>query len=317
MLDNLLKSVETSNTVDIFGIKIDLNFINDIISKVVIIIAIAIVAFFIVKIGNKLINKVIKKQIERNGMFTLTEGKANTIGTLLKSILKYLVYFFAIILIIGFIIGGPVPLAFASVGGVALGLGAQSFVKDLINGVFILFENQYNVGDYITIDKYTGIVESIEIRSTTLREFSGSYHIIPNGMVNVVTNHSKGNMQIKVEVQIAYNESIDRAIEVIDIACDKFYEVNAAATSKPKVVGVTSLAASGMTIRVLGDAMAMSQWKAEAELRQLIKEHLDEAGIEIPYNKLVLVNENKEATVENKEINNLLNNQEEVIGDDR
>ncbi|MGL5820389.1 MAG: mechanosensitive ion channel family protein [Sarcina sp.] len=317
MLDNLLKSIETTNKVDIFGIKIDLNFINEIISKIIIIVIVAILAFFIVKIGNKLIDKIIKKQIERNGMFTLTEGKANTIGTLLKSILKYSVYFLAIILIIGFIIGGTVPIAFASVGGVAFGLGAQSFVKDLINGVFILFENQYNVGDYITVDKYTGIVESIEIRSTTLREFSGSYHIIPNGLINVVTNHSKGDMQIKVEVQIAYNESIDKAIEVIEKACDKFYEVNAAATSKPKVVGVTSLGTSGMTIRVIGDAMAMSQWKAEAELRQIIKEYLDDAGIEIPYNKLVLVNDTEKIKVDNKDINNLLNNQEEAIVDDR
>ncbi|MGL5575846.1 MAG: mechanosensitive ion channel family protein, partial [Sarcina sp.] len=159
---------------------------------------------------------------------------------------------------------------------------------------FILFENQYNVGDYITIGKFTGIVQSIEIRSTTLREFSGSYHIIPNGMIDVVTNHSMGNMQIKVEVEIAYNESIDKAKAIIDKVCEEFEGYSEDITKRPVVVGVTSLGSSGMTIKVLGEVKAMNQWSLEAKLRELIKEALDEAGIEIPYNKLQILIENRE-----------------------
>ncbi|WP_066870289.1 mechanosensitive ion channel family protein [Clostridium mediterraneense] len=272
-----------------FGLQFHTDVINKFIIKFVMIVIILILVLLIIKFGNKLIDKIVEKQSEINSKFSINEKRANTLGTLLKSILKYSAYFFGILMMIGIIIGGQVPLAFASVGGVAIGLGAQSFVKDLINGIFILFEEQYSVGDYVTIDKYTGIVESIEIRTTTLREFSGAYHIIPNGLISVVSNHSKGNMQINVYVSIAYEESIDNAINVIKVACEKFANEHEDVTKAPIVRGVTDLGASGMTIRVLGEAKPMTQWNVEAELRKVIKEALDEAGIEIPYNKLQVI----------------------------
>lgn len=262
--------------------------------KIIGIVVIIILMLLAIKIGNKIIDKIVQNQTNKNNKFSIDDKKAITIGILLRSILKYSVYAMGIVAMIGVIVGKTVPLAFASVGGVAIGFGAQSFVKDIINGIFILFENQYAVGDYITIDKYSGIVESIELRTTTLREFSGAYHIIPNGLISVVSNHSKGNMQIKVEVSIAYEESIDNAISIIKNACEKFstYEN---VTKTPSVVGVTSLGASGMTIKVLGEARSMSQWTVEAELRQLIKEELDKAGIEIPYNKVQILNKEEES----------------------
>lgn len=275
---------------------IGLDDVNKILFKVIGVIIIIAIMFLTIKLGNKVIEKIVKNQTNKNNKFSIDDKKAITLGTLLRSILKYFVYVVGILAMIGIIIGGTVPVAFASIGGVALGLGAQSFVKDIINGVFILFENQYVVGDYITIDKYTGVVESIEIRTTTLREFSGAYHIIPNGLINVVSNHSKGNMQIKVEVSIAYEESIDNAIAIIKNACEKFSK-HEDVTKTPSVVGVTALGSSGMTIKVLGEAKAMSQWNVEADLRKLIKEELDNAGIEIPYNKVQILNKEEESCV--------------------
>ncbi|MGL4760087.1 MAG: mechanosensitive ion channel family protein [Sarcina sp.] len=294
LLTDIFHYDKIEGVVELFGIKLNADFINDLIFKIIMIFIILVAMIFIIKIGNKLINKIIEKQIDKNNKFSVGEKKAYTLGTLLKSILKYFTYIVGLIAMAGVIVGGTISLAFASVGGVALGLGAQSFVKDIINGVFILFENQYNVGDYITIDKYTGIVESIEIRSTTIREFSGSYHIIPNGIINVVTNHSMGNMQIKVEVGIAYGESIDRAKEVIERACENFEEYSEDVTKRPVVVGVTALGSSGMTIKVLGEVKAMNQWALEAKLRERIKEALDDANIEIPYNKLQILSESRE-----------------------
>lgn len=269
--------------------------INSFLLKLLAIIVVIVLMYIIIRIGNKIINKIVETQTNKNNKFSIDDKKAVTIGTLLKSVLKYSVYAIGIIIMIGILTESPVPLAFASVGGVAIGLGAQSFVKDLINGFFILFENQYNVGDYVTIDKYTGIVESIEIRTTTLREFSGAYHIIPNGLINVVSNHSKGNMQIKVEVSIAYEESIDKAIEVIKAVCERFTLEHPEVTKTPNVVGVTALGASGMTIKVLGEVTAMSQWSLEAQLRKEIKEALDLDNIEIPYNKVQILNKEVES----------------------
>lgn len=293
-MSDVLDYDKVHGVIEIFGVPLDSKFINDLIFKIAMIVVILLAMFFLIKLGNKLIDKIILKQADKNNKFSVGEKKAYTLGTLLKSILKYFTYIVGLISIAGVIVGGTISLAFASVGGVALGLGAQSFVKDIINGVFILFENQYNVGDYVTIGNFTGIVQSIEIRSTTLREFSGSYHIIPNGLINVVTNHSLGNMQIKVEVAIAYNESIDKAKAIIDKVCEEFEKYSDEVTKRPVVVGVTALGSSGMTIKVLGEVKAMNQWSLEAKLRELIKEALDEASIEIPYNKLQILSENKE-----------------------
>lgn len=292
LLANIMSYDKETGVINLFGAQFD---IAEILIKSVTILCVIVAIALVLKIGNKIIDKIVEKQIEKNKLFSIDERKLNTLGTLLKSILRYATYIIGIISIAGIIVGGSLPIAFASIGGVAIGLGAQSLVKDIINGVFILFENQYNVGDYITIDKYTGIVESIEIRSTTLREFSGSYHIIPNGLVNVVTNHSRGNMQIRVEVSIAYEQSIDKAIAIIQGACERFKEENEDATCVPNVVGVTALAASGVTIRVQGEVKAMNQWKLEAKLRQMIKEALDENGVEIPYNKVQIMNMEKES----------------------
>lgn len=290
LLTNTLNQIwnynEATGELKILGLNVDLGEFA--IRAIMVFITIFIV-LFVLKLGNKIIDKLVARQVYKNNLFSIDDRKASTIGTLLKSMLRYTVYIIGIISVAGIVIGGPLPLAFASIGGVALGLGSQSFVKDVINGVFILFENQYNVGDYVTIDKYTGIVDSIEIRSTTLKEFSGSYHIIPNGLIDVVTNHSKGNMQIKVEVEIAYEESIDNAIKVIESACLDFSHIDDV-VRVPNVVGVTSLGSSGVTIKVLGDVKAMSQWKLEARLRQMIKEALDRNNIEIPYNKLSIIN---------------------------
>lgn len=288
-LSKLFNFDEGKGVFTFLGLQFHTEIINKFLIKFAMIIIILVIVLLIIKFGNKLIDEIVKKQSEINSKFALNEKRINTIGTLLKSILKYSAYFIGVLLVIAVIIGGPVPLAFASVGGVAIGLGAQSFVKDLINGVFILFEEQYSVGDYVTIDKYTGTVESIEIRTTTLREFSGVYHIIPNGTITVVSNHSKGNMLINVLVEIAYEENIDKAMAVIEETCEKFAAANEDVTKVPIVRGITELGDSGVTIKVFGEAKPMTQWRVEAELRKTIKEALDEAGIEIPYNKLQVI----------------------------
>lgn len=202
-------------------------------------------------------------------------------------------YFFGITVILTLIFGSKlfsaVSLTFASIGGVALGFGSQNLVKDVVNGFFILFEDQYSVGDYITIGKSSGIVESIELRVTKIRSFKGDLHIIPNGNISEVTNHSRGPISINVNVSIAYEENIDDATKVINIACDEFSKDNEDIVEKPKVVGITELGSSGVNIRVSGKVKPMKQWANENQLRKYVKEALDKAEIEIPYNKLQFI----------------------------
>ena len=183
-----------------------------------------------------------------------------------------------------------IPVAVASAGGFAIGFGAQSLVKDLINGFFILFEDQYGVGDHITIGEYTGIVESIGIRTTIIRDFTGDLHLLPNGSVLEVTNHSRGDIRFIVDVEIAYEENINETIELIKRVSTEFESKHAdKLRGEINVLGVLSLNASGVTIRTIGRAVPLSQWEMERELRKDIKVALDEAGIEIPYPKTTIV----------------------------
>lgn len=272
---------------------IDLRSLDDFIYKMLWIVVIGIVMYIAIKVGNKIIDKMVKKQVESDLRFTMDTKKANTLGELLKSVLRYTVYFFGIAAILAHIFSG-ISLTFASIGGVAVGFGAQSLVKDLINGISILFEGQYEVGDHITLGPHSGVVESLGIRTTVLKDFSGDIHIIPNGIITTVTNHSRSDMRFLVDIEIAYEESIDNTIKLINQVCDKYTKTNDDITEPPAVLGVISLNPSGVTIRVAGKAKPMTQAVAERELRKEIKLELDKNGIEIPYPKTKIINDKGE-----------------------
>lgn len=283
-LDSISKSI-----FDFFSKRINLEAI---VEKIISIIFISIIMYFSIKVGNNLIKKFVDRQVASKASFSLQPQKALTIGEVLKSVLKYTVYIIGIGSMLYDILA-KIPVALVSAGGFAIGLGAQSLVKDIINGFFILFEDQYGVGDHVTIGQYSGIVESIGIRTTILRDFTGDLHLVPNGSVLEVTNHSRGDIRFIVDVEIAYEENVDSAIEVIKKTNELFEEKHKSKLrGEIEVLGVLSLNASGITIRIIGRAKPLSQWEMERELRKDIKLALDREGIEIPYPKTQIINKN-------------------------
>ena len=283
-LDSISKSI-----FDFFSKRINLEAI---VEKIISIIFISIIMYFSIKVGNNLIKKFVDRQVASKASFSLQPQKALTIGEVLKSVLKYTVYIIGIGSMLYDILA-KIPVALVSAGGFAIGLGAQSLVKDIINGFFILFEDQYGVGDHVTIGQYSGIVESIGIRTTILRDFTGDLHLVPNGSVLEVTNHSRGDIRFIVDVEIAYEENVDSAIEVIKKTNELFEEKHKSKLrGEIQVLGVLSLNASGITIRIIGRAEPLSQWEMERELRKDIKLALDREGIEIPYPKTQIINKN-------------------------
>ncbi|VYU66183.1 mechanosensitive ion channel [Clostridium tertium] len=267
------------------------NVVEIVLRKGISLILLIIAMFLIIKIVDKVIDKFVENQINSKISFSMDTQKALTIGAILKSSLKYIVYFSGAAIIIGSTF--KVSAAVLSAVGFVVGIGAQSLVKDIINGFFIIFEDQYGVGDYVTIGAFSGIVENIGIRSTVLKDFSGDIHNIPNGSVLEVTNHSRSDMRFIVDVEIAYEEDIDNTINIISDTCRRFQKKNEDDIRENiEVLGVMSLNASGVTIRVVGKSKPLSQWKMERDLRKEIKKSLDEAGIEIPYPKTQLVNNN-------------------------
>ena len=262
-----------------------------VISKGLSLILLITAMYLIIKIGEKAINKFVENQINSKLGFSMNTQKAMTVGAILKSSLKYAVYFSGATIIIGSTF--KVSAGVLSAIGFVVGIGAQSLVKDLINGFFIIFEDQYGVGDYVTIGNFEGIVENIGIRSTVLRDFSGDLHTIPNGSIAQVSNHSRGDMRFIVDVEIAYEEDLDNAINIIQKTCEKFKNKNEEdITQDIDVLGVTALNASGVTIRVAGKSKPLTQGKMERDLRKDIKVALDREGIEIPYPKTQLIKNN-------------------------
>lgn len=275
-------------------ISIGLDEVESVVNKGVKIIFLIIVMYFSIKIGEHLIKKFVEKQAESNAMLSLDSQRAKTLGEVLKSILKYSVYFVGIAIIVSILFGG-ISFTFASIGGIAVGLGAQSLIKDLINGFFILFENQFGVGDHVTLGEFNGIVKSIGIRTTIIRDFTGDIHSIPNGSIIGVTNHSRNDIRFTVDVNISYEEDIEKVIEAIDTTCKAFKSENEEYISEPiDVTGIIALGISSVTIRVLGKAKPLNQWKMENELRKAIKLTLDKNKIEMPHPTTQVFNENIE-----------------------
>lgn len=260
----------------------NLNIIGKLISIGLIIIVIKV----LIELTNKIIDKTLRDKSKKN--YFMSVKRANTIGQVLKKLVRYTLYFIASLMILEmFNIKTTSILATAGVGGLAIGFGAQSLVKDVITGFFIILEDQFSVGDYIQVLDFEGVVEELGMRVTKLRDFSGELHIIPNGEIKVVTNRTRGAMRALVEVVIAYEEDIDNAIIVAEKVAREINETNESVLDGPTVLGVTELGASGVTIRIVAETKPMEQWDVEREIRKKIKEAFDKENIEIPYSKMV------------------------------
>lgn len=285
----------SKGVLSVFNVDINNEQIMKYVRIVAIITAILIITKILIRVISSLIERFFEKQKESR--FGISDRKADTLSGLLKSILRYALYFIAIVAIAEQLMpnGIKTVLAVTSVAGVAIGFGAQSLVKDVISGFFILFEDQFAVGDYVQIDGMSGIVETLGLRITKIRDFSGDLHILPNGTITKVTNKSRGNMRALVDVDIAYEEDIDHAIGVIQRVSEEIKKEMEEIVEGPEVLGVTKLGESGITIRVVSKTTPMKQWGVEMELRKRIKYALDNEGIEIPYPRRVIVNQGKES----------------------
>ncbi|MEG2338237.1 MAG: mechanosensitive ion channel family protein [Clostridium sp.] len=267
---------------------------NDQIIDVVFTIGNIILIFILAKITTKIVNKLIEKFFKNQSKLGIqtSEQKKKTLTELLKNITMYVVYFVAIIWALQ-VMGVPPStiVAVAGAGSVAIGLGAQNVIKDIISGFFILFEDQFAVGDYITIDMMSGVVEVVGLRITKIRDFSGDLHIIPNGSIVTVTNKSRGDMRALVDVQVSYNENLDRVLDIIKGVLDGIKKDCNYFTEGPNIYGVVSITETVVTIRILARTEPMKQWEAEVEIRRRIKESFDLEGVQMPYQKMVYVNE--------------------------
>ncbi len=213
--------------------------------------------------------------------------RAQTLGNILRHALLIFLSFIAILMILGElgIELGPL-LATAGIGALAIGFGAQSLVKDVISGFFIILENQYRIGDAIEVAGVSGLVESLSLRRTVLRDLEGRVHTIPNGEIKVVSNLSKEWSRSVIDVGISYKEDIDRVIDLLseigrELEAEEPYR--SAILEPLQILGVERFGESQLVIRVMVKTAPLKQWEVGRELRRRIKNRFDEKGIQIPF----------------------------------
>jgi moderate conductance mechanosensitive channel len=252
--------------------------------KIVIILA---VANIVIRIGKVTIHNIFK--IRDRSPLRTSERREETLSKLLDNVLSYVIYFIAFMMILTVLtIDVKALLAGAGIVGLAIGFGAQSLVKDILSGFFIIFEDQFSVGDHIRVGEYEGDVEAIGLRTTKIKNWTGELHILPNGTINQVTNFSLNNSVAVVDVGIAYEEDIDKAEGVIQELLDKLPEQYEDLVKVPELLGVQNLGPSEIVLRIVAETLPMKHFYIARMIRKEVKMRLDENGIEIPFPRLVM-----------------------------
>lgn len=250
------------------------------------VLAIWLFAWAVLQVVALIAARVAKAVDDKNDLITTSkEKRGRTISQLIRGVGRVIVIAGAILLSVDvFMDIGPI-LGGAAILGLAVSFGAQSLVKDVITGFFMLIEDQFAVGDVIQVAGLGGVVEEISLRVVKLRDLDGNLHIIPNGEIKAVTNSTRGWSRAVVDIAVAYDSDIDRVLEVVADETRRFADEDRWASlldGPPEVTGVESLAENKVVVRALLRTSPGQHWAVAREFRRRIKIRLDAEGIEIP-----------------------------------
>lgn len=226
------------------------NIINTIIDKAIGVVLLTLLFFILQRLSFFLLDRVYKQYVKR---YSMNENRLNTIKTLMHNIIQYTLGFFyvySLLSVLGFPIGSL--LAGAGIAGIAIGLGAQGFMNDIITGAFIIMEQQIDVGNYIRLPilGIEGTVMSVGIRTLQLKSSDGTLHYVPNRNITVISNTSRENMQVLVDVRINPNEGIEEMKQIITTVNQEFAQVHhEVIETPPSIFGVVDLGNNNFAIR--------------------------------------------------------------------
>lgn len=253
--------------------------------EVAVVLAVAFGAYAVLK---AVIGRFLAREIDETDPVVrrLREQRAQTVASLLVNVALIVVVTVTMLMILGLFFDiGPL-LASVGVLGLAISFGAQSLVKDIITGTFMLIEGQFGIGDVVRVGDTAGMVEKITLRTTILRDLHGIVHIIPNGEITRVSNMTKTWSRAVLDIGVAYKEDVDRVIALLgelgrELHADE--EWGPLIVEEPNVLGVEAFADSAVVIRMMAKTLPLKQWDVSRELRRRIKKRFDAEGVEIPF----------------------------------
>ncbi len=252
-----------------------------------------LVAYGIHQFANVVIPKAVKGSIvraetNRERLVEEAEQRAETLSSFMVGAAGVITWTAAVFMVLPeFDVNIAPLLAGAGVIGIGIGFGAQGLVRDVLSGIFILFEDQYVAGDWVEICGIQGEVESLQLRRTILRDFDGTHHTIPNGSINVASNFSKDWACVNLDIVVGYGEDLERVTNILNkisstmVAEEKWNTFIMG--DPPSVLYVSYLGDSGISLKLWGKTKPSWQWAVTGELRKRIKAAFDEEGIEIPW----------------------------------
>lgn len=250
------------------------------------IILLFILARFSISVLTKITKRVLRLKANVNGR------RRDTLESLIINVTSYTIYFIFILTafpLLGINIGAL--LAGAGVAGIAIAFGAQNLLKDFFNGFFIIFEDQYGIGDYVKINNIWGRIETIGLRVTTVKVWTGEVEIIPNGQIGQVTNYSKDNSIAVIDVNVGYNTSAEDAIILIQKEMEMLKEENVNIIGDVEVLGIQKLNDYNYTIRAIAECVSYEHFGVEREANLRIRKIFDENQVDKPFSKVVFLNE--------------------------
>lgn len=252
--------------------------------KIVVALVLLLAVHFLLKILSAVINRSINSRLR----MTQTKTYA-TLSKLLVNVIRYVLYFLAGVQILSlFGVNTASIIATAGIGGLAIGLGAQFLVKDILSGVFLIVEERYHVGDYVKINAVDGVVREIGLKSTTLLGFDGAIHTINNGQIQQVTNMSKTAQKATVELHLSYGADLEKVDAVVGEISDEIMKAHQKKMiQKPKYVGVTAFHPYYQTVQVWAYTVQGEQWLIEREIRRLWLEKTAAQNSFLPINPLI------------------------------
>ena len=250
--------------------------------------AILVISWLVVFLGKKVIANVFA--LRMRAPLNASERRNKTILKLLQSVLSYLVYFSAIMGILSSLdIQVAGLLAGAGIAGLAIGFGAQSLVKDIITGFFIIFEDQFGVGDYIKLNAAEGTVVEIGLRTTKIKGNTGEQFIIPNGLITEVVNYSVNNAKATVDMQVALMADITKVEHAIQHYLDQLPHTHEELIMAPKFVGIVATTATEATIRISLETLPLQQHAVARIIRRDVINILQEHGIPLSVPRMMVV----------------------------
>src|ERR1700759_2381796 len=238
-------------------------------------VVILVLAFIFIRLLNVISRKVIAATEKSTPHGPLRSQQVRTVAGMVRSVGVFLVVFLTGIYVLkeAFKIDIEPLLASAGIAGLAIGFGAQALVKDVINGFFILMENQYDIGDTIKIAGVTGAVEDITLRRTILRDGDGTLHIVPNGAIQIVSNTTRDWSQVTMQVAVDYGENSDRVVGLLKEVAAEIYndpDIKGNVVAEPEVPGIERVRGNEVDYLMLVKVRPGKQYAVARELRRRI-----------------------------------------------